>query len=715
MARIAITSSGDDLSRLRKIAQTPGELAMAKATTRSRGIATRDIQPVSVPSAESNGLENESDEGREEKETEDAIKYQSSMKTKLKRRILNKKTDNPLLRPIGSTGSSSATFGLSVSRPKPTTRSKEKKQVVMDTPKSNITIRADEGLGSNKENLDRYSHQLLVPIAHKRSSKEIDAGPDEEDQENSNQDVDRSLRPPSSEIPSETEDVIKTLQPGSKKEEKNEKSTETKEQGREYTGLESDEDDMHQESDGLSDFIVNDSSCQEDDSDSSIPTPRPRRRLVRGRRLRSQSSDSDELGPQMMKLSLGGLGKKQVDNDTTNRPIEESFCLGEKQCIEDDFRKELEGTKQQVKGTYVKTPPQSPPRKNGSLISPKKTPRIPLPPHRPGMGSFWSQEAVNEWNDEYSPRKMPKPKSTVFDREILDEHLLFSPSKGRITQDHSFRAMKKEFSERKQGIAESFLIELDKTITDGQIANITATTGGVKIIWSKTLQTTAGRANWRREVVQASTLGLSDIAPAPKYRHHASIELAEKIINDEDRLLNVMAHEFCHLATFMVSNVKNNPHGKEFKSWGAKCGRHFGNRGVTVTTKHSYTIEYKYIWECTSCNLEYKRHSKSIDPARHRCGVCKSQLLQTKPVPRSGDGKVGEYQKFVKDNMKKIREEFPGSPQKDIMGIIGKRYQDYKASKLREEKANTTDVTTNQLPVSVRRRLEFLDIADLTE
>ena len=37
--------------------------------------------------------------------------------------------------------------------------------------------------------------------------------------------------------------------------------------------------------------------------------------------------------------------------------------------------------------------------------------------------------------------------------------------------------------------------------------------------------------------------------------------------NPQDRLLNVLAHEYCHLANFMISNIRDNPHGKEFKEW----------------------------------------------------------------------------------------------------------------------------------------------------
>ncbi len=149
------------------------------------------------------------------------------------------------------------------------------------------------------------------------------------------------------------------------------------------------------------------------------------------------------------------------------------------------------------------------------------------------------------------------------------------------------------------------------------------------------------------------------------------------MIDDENRLLNVIAHEFCHLANFMISGVKTNPHGKEFKTWASKCSSLFGHRGIEVTTKHSYSIEYKYIWQCLNCGIEFKRHSKSIDPSRHQCGSCKSKLVQTKPVPRT-NAVVSDYQLFVKENMKRIMKENPGSPQKDIMGLLGKSYREHK-------------------------------------
>jgi len=368
------------------------------------------------------------------------------------------------------------------------------------------------------------------------------------------------------------------------------------------------------------------------------------------------------------------------------------------------------------------TPPGSPEPKPKGLQSPKKLQQIPATPHGPSVDDFWSQDVVNDWNDEYSPRKTPRPppKSLFSKGNSISEGDLFSPKKSPVKQDRIIKDAKKAFAERKHLLAETFLIELDTIITNGQVAKLAASTGGIKIIWSKKLNTTAGRANWKRETIRSSTLVGPDGKPLITYRHHAAIELAEKVIDDEDRLLNVIAHEFCHLANFMISNIKTNPHGKEFKAWASQVSRHFKDRGIEVTTKHSYTIDYKYIWECENCGLEFKRHSKSIDPTRHRCGSCKAKLVQMKPVPRKGMV-VSEYQVFLKENMKVVMKENPKSPQKEILGLVGKRYQEFKAGRAAGEKSESVeirevDVTSKEgTPEEdgldlVSRKLDFLDL-----
>lgn len=234
---------------------------------------------------------------------------------------------------------------------------------------------------------------------------------------------------------------------------------------------------------------------------------------------------------------------------------------------------------------------------------------------------------------------------------------------------------KKAFQATKQIRAMDFLMELDTEITSGKIAELAQSTGGVKLVWTKKLNTTAGRANWKRETILARQSGCSEPVTM-SYKHHVSIELAEKVIDNEHRLFNVLAHEFCHLANFMINGITNSPHGKEFKVWAAKCSDKFSKQGIHVTTKHSYEIDFKYIWECTACGSEYKRHSKSINLQKHRCGCCKSLLKQIKPIPRapSGTTKQSQYQVFLKEHMSIVRSENPGAPQKDVMKILGDRW-----------------------------------------
>ncbi|KAL2129485.1 hypothetical protein VTI74DRAFT_7694 [Chaetomium olivicolor] len=320
-----------------------------------------------------------------------------------------------------------------------------------------------------------------------------------------------------------------------------------------------------------------------------------------------------------------------------------------------------------------------------------------MTPHRPSSDMFWSQEFVDDWNDQHSPRKQLFPDAIAArHRSPAKPSPAKKPSTTAAVKKPSNREAKKAFSQTKHSLASSFLHELDSTITSGQLASLSASTGGIKLVWTNKLNTTAGRANWKRETIRTRNLSIATTTKpgAPEstsVKHHASIELAEKVIDSEHRLLNVLAHEFCHLANFMVSGVTTNPHGREFKVWAAKVSEAFGDRGVEVTTKHSYDIDFKYVWTCVECGMEFKRHSKSIDPARHKCGACRSELRQTKPVPRgkksSGKGedkkgegkKVSGYQAFMKEQMRVVKMENPGSPQKEIMRIVAARWVEQKS------------------------------------
>lgn len=302
------------------------------------------------------------------------------------------------------------------------------------------------------------------------------------------------------------------------------------------------------------------------------------------------------------------------------------------------------------------------------------------------MDTFWDREFIDEWNDEHSPKKELFPPSTA--SKSPSKKASSSTKRGEPTQAAVQKAAKKAFSESKHEVADKFLRELDERITEGKLSELSAGTGGIRIEWSNKLNTTAGRANWKRETIKSK--GQDEEAPSVRYRHHAFIELSTKVIDDTHRLLNVIAHEFCHLANFMVSGVTKNPHGREFKAWAARVTLAFGDdRGIEVTTKHAYDIDFKYVWECTACGTEFKRHSKSITPERHRCGVCKSELRQTKPVPRARPGGESEYQRFMKEQMKAIKQENPGCPQKDIMKVVASRWSQREKEKGKDSRDGT--------------------------
>ena len=174
-----------------------------------------------------------------------------------------------------------------------------------------------------------------------------------------------------------------------------------------------------------------------------------------------------------------------------------------------------------------------------------------------------------------------------------------------------------DFNVEKVYTAKEFFRELDKKLTGGQIGDLTACTGGVKILWNKRLTKTAGLADCKRGLYPSAT-----------------IELSEKIIDDQERLLNTVAHEFCHVANTLIDGDYS--HGSGFKKWGEKCEVAFKDRGIRVKTTHDYSSKFEYIWTCTNqeCGKEVGYHSKEHDPEKDGCRRCGGDLVQTNPVAR---------------------------------------------------------------------------------
>ena len=78
----------------------------------------------------------------------------------------------------------------------------------------------------------------------------------------------------------------------------------------------------------------------------------------------------------------------------------------------------------------------------------------------------------------------------------------------------------------------------------------------VKVEWSKKLNTTAGITRMRGK------LGSEHV-----HTRVATIELATKVIDNEERLRSTLLHEMCHAMAWLVDGVHKPPHGRCFKKW----------------------------------------------------------------------------------------------------------------------------------------------------
>ena len=134
----------------------------------------------------------------------------------------------------------------------------------------------------------------------------------------------------------------------------------------------------------------------------------------------------------------------------------------------------------------------------------------------------------------------------------------------------------------------------------------------------------------------------------------------------------------CHVAAWTLDAQAKPPHGPRFQAWAARAARALP--GVpTVRTCHSYRVHAPHTWRCAGggappssnssfgaaaaspddadgsargagagCGQVYRRHSRSIDVARHACGVCRGRLVYEgklgpdgRPLAGGGGGGVG--------------------------------------------------------------------------
>ncbi|KAI0367519.1 hypothetical protein BV20DRAFT_1024402 [Pilatotrama ljubarskyi] len=278
--------------------------------------------------------------------------------------------------------------------------------------------------------------------------------------------------------------------------------------------------------------------------------------------------------------------------------------------------------------------------------------RIPLPARKAAASPFTLlrhshtlEDLSHESGDEadLDPVKPRCRTSTTFVSNARSAVSTPAPAKAKAPRMTKKMLMQAEL-ERRRAYASDFFKELNETVFGGGIPENT------ELVWSKRLLTTAGRAHWRKD--RHGT-------------HITSIQLAEKVLDCEERIRNTLSHEMCHLACWIISDAPDEQHGSLFKGWAQKVMRKRAD--VEVTTKHDYEIKHKYQWKCEDCEKIYGRHSKSINPEEHVCGGCKGRLVpqfQSRRAPRTPKPKADSQNAAVRgrDSPLVMPGAFPASP-----------------------------------------------------
>ncbi len=151
---------------------------------------------------------------------------------------------------------------------------------------------------------------------------------------------------------------------------------------------------------------------------------------------------------------------------------------------------------------------------------------ITKPPSRKGKLSTRTPSPSNLTNCTI-PRKTPKPPMS------------------QLTDAKS----KQSFRKHRESITEQTFRDFDTRAFKNALSSVT-------VIWSNKLNTTAGITRMK------GRLGTEHVSSRV-----ATIELATKVIDNEDRLRSTLLHEMCHAAMWLVDGVHKPPHGKCFKKW----------------------------------------------------------------------------------------------------------------------------------------------------
>jgi predicted SprT family Zn-dependent metalloprotease len=269
------------------------------------------------------------------------------------------------------------------------------------------------------------------------------------------------------------------------------------------------------------------------------------------------------------------------------------------------------------------------------------------------LGDFTSGRVEPDMDD-----LINQTKKMAFVVEISDEEMDLPKKISKPTIQGT-----KAFKENRERLAQNLLKLFDQLVCGGRLGDSTT------VQWSKTLRSTAGVTRLKTMLGQRT----------------AQIELSNKVLDSESRVRSTLLHELCHAAAHVLENVQKPAHGDCFKKWARRAMRAVPD--VTVTTTHTYEIQYKYFWSCSLCGQLYKRHSRSVDINRQRCGkaTCKGSLYESnEDGTRRATKAPSLYQTFIRDKSARVREQLkrvnPSVTQIEVMQECARLWREQKSS-----------------------------------
>ena len=185
-----------------------------------------------------------------------------------------------------------------------------------------------------------------------------------------------------------------------------------------------------------------------------------------------------------------------------------------------------------------------------------------------------NKRSHNDGSNKKNDNKVRKPKSSSKPRTTL------AKENSRHSINHRTPKKKKDFQKHRDFLTLKIFRDYNQRAFDGKLSS-------VKVVWSNKLRTTAGLTRLKR---------ISKLGGTPEERL-ATIELSQKVLDDEDRLCSTLLHEMVHCAAWIIDGVSKPPHGSCFKKWARIAMKKIP--GMIVTTTHDYEIQFKYAWVCS--------------------------------------------------------------------------------------------------------------------